>query len=166
MSILVKIGTFARSYASGCLPVHPSIRPSICCSHLEHRVSVKRFVSLRFLNLWQSLGRLGQRISRRKAATYTGQHKHRIIADKHPCLEWDSHPRSQRSRVRRQLMPCTARPLWSVIKIHLSIFILGLPSFAWYSYYWVRHHLCVLLDVIAWLINSLENGRWKTILPT
>jgi hypothetical protein len=24
----------------------------------------------------------------RKAATYTGQHKHRRNADTHPCLEW------------------------------------------------------------------------------
>jgi hypothetical protein len=32
--------------------------------------------------------------TRRKAATYTEQRKHRINADKHPCLEWDSNPQS------------------------------------------------------------------------
>jgi hypothetical protein len=32
-------------------------------------------------------------------------HKHRINAYKHPCLEWDSNPRSQNSRERRQFMP-------------------------------------------------------------
>jgi hypothetical protein len=34
-----------------------------CCSHLEHRASVKRFVSLQFLNLRQSAGLLGRVIS-------------------------------------------------------------------------------------------------------
>jgi hypothetical protein len=34
-----------------------------CCSHSEHRISVKRFVSLQFLNLTQSVGLRGRRIS-------------------------------------------------------------------------------------------------------
>jgi hypothetical protein len=34
-----------------------------CCSHLEHRASVKRFVSLQFLNLRHSLGLLRRVIS-------------------------------------------------------------------------------------------------------
>jgi hypothetical protein len=34
-----------------------------CCSHLKHRASVKRFVSLQFLNLRQSVGLLGRGIS-------------------------------------------------------------------------------------------------------
>jgi hypothetical protein len=43
----------------------------------------------------------------------TGQHKqNKRIHTKHPCLEWDSNPRSQRQRERRQLMPQTARLLW------------------------------------------------------
>jgi hypothetical protein len=36
--------------------------------------------------------------ARRKAATYTEQHRHRINAHRHPCHEWDSNPRSQCSR--------------------------------------------------------------------
>jgi hypothetical protein len=36
---------------------------STCCSHLEHRASVKRLMSLRFLNLRQSVGLLGRGIS-------------------------------------------------------------------------------------------------------
>jgi hypothetical protein len=51
---------------------------------LEHRASVKRFVSLEFLNLGQPVGFLARRL----ADTYTN----RINADKHPCLEWDSNP--------------------------------------------------------------------------
>jgi hypothetical protein len=34
-----------------------------CCSHLEHRASVKRFVSIQFPNLRQSVGPLGRVIS-------------------------------------------------------------------------------------------------------
>jgi hypothetical protein len=34
-----------------------------CWSHMEHRASVKRFVSLQFLNLRQSIGLLRRRIS-------------------------------------------------------------------------------------------------------
>jgi hypothetical protein len=34
-----------------------------CCSHLEHRASAKRFVSLQFLNLRQSVGLLGRGIN-------------------------------------------------------------------------------------------------------
>jgi hypothetical protein len=34
-----------------------------CCSHLEHRASVKRFFSLQFLTLRQSVGLLGRGIS-------------------------------------------------------------------------------------------------------
>jgi hypothetical protein len=36
---------------------------------------------------------------------HTQQHKHRINAHKHPCLEWDSNPRFQCSSGRRQFMP-------------------------------------------------------------
>jgi hypothetical protein len=35
---MIKLFIFIHSYS--------------CCSHLEHRTSVKRFVSLKFLNLW------------------------------------------------------------------------------------------------------------------
>jgi hypothetical protein len=31
--------------------------------------------------------------------------EHRINARRHPCLEWDSNPRSQRSSERRQFIP-------------------------------------------------------------
>jgi hypothetical protein len=36
---------------------------------------------------------------------YTEQHKHRIKAQRHPCLEWDSNPRSQCSSGRRRFIP-------------------------------------------------------------
>jgi hypothetical protein len=54
----------------------------------------------------QSVGLLGQGISPSQGCyLHTEQHKHRITAHRHPCLEWDSNPRSQRSSDRRQFMP-------------------------------------------------------------
>jgi hypothetical protein len=43
----------------------------------------------------------------------TEQHKHGINAHRHPCLDWDSNPRSQCSNGRRRFIPQIARPLWS-----------------------------------------------------
>jgi hypothetical protein len=71
------------------------------CSHLEHRASVKRFVSLQFLDLRYLVGLLGQEISPSQGRYLTQtQNKHRL-----PRLEWESNPRSQRSSERRQFMP-------------------------------------------------------------
>jgi hypothetical protein len=50
-------------YLSIYLPIYLSIYFCSCFSHLEHRASVKRFVSLQFLNLRQSVGLLGKGIS-------------------------------------------------------------------------------------------------------
>jgi hypothetical protein len=51
----------------------------------------------------QSVGRLGRVLSRSQGRyLQTGQHKHRINAHRHPYLERDSKPSSQRSRERRQ----------------------------------------------------------------
>jgi hypothetical protein len=47
-------------------------------------------------------------------------HTHRINAHRHPCLEWDSNPRSQRPNERTQFMPQTARSLSSAINIHVE----------------------------------------------
>jgi hypothetical protein len=56
-----------------------------------------------------SVGLLGRGISPSQGRyLHTGQHKHRINAHRHPCLEWNSNPRSQRSSERRQFMRKTA----------------------------------------------------------
>jgi hypothetical protein len=52
------------------LSVYSSVYPFLLLS-LELRASVKRFVSLQFLNLRQSVGLLGRGSARPKAATYT-----------------------------------------------------------------------------------------------
>jgi hypothetical protein len=69
---------------------------------LEHRASVKRFVSLQSLNLGHPVGLLGRVISPSQGHYLTQtQNKH---THKHPYLEWDSNPRSQRLSERRQFM--------------------------------------------------------------
>jgi hypothetical protein len=53
-----------------------------CCSHSENRASVKRFVSLQFLNLRHSVGLLGRVMSPSQGRYLTRtQNKHR-----HPWL--------------------------------------------------------------------------------
>jgi hypothetical protein len=79
-----------------CLSVSP-VAPT-----LEHRASVKRFVSLQFLNP-KTVGRTPWTGISPSQGRYL--HKHRINTDKHPCLEWYSNPRSHRSSGRRQFMP-------------------------------------------------------------
>jgi hypothetical protein len=58
-----------------------------------------------FLIVTQSVGLLGRGISPSQGSyLHTGQHKHRINANRHPCLEWDSNPRSQCLSGRRRFM--------------------------------------------------------------
>jgi hypothetical protein len=71
---------------------------------LEHRTSVKRLI------LRQSVGLHGQGMSP-SLGRYLQKTTQTQNADRHPCLEWDSNPQSQRSRVRRQFKSQTARPL-------------------------------------------------------
>jgi hypothetical protein len=69
-----------------------------CCSYLEHRAPVKPFVSIQYFNPRQSVGFLERGSSSSQGGyLHTEQHKHRIIPDKHSCLEFDSNTRSQRS---------------------------------------------------------------------
>jgi hypothetical protein len=92
---------------SVCPPARPATHLSVylsvylhsCCFHLEHRVSVKRFVSLQCLNP-KTVGRTPWTVAR-PLPTY----KHRIDADKHSYLEWDSNPRSQCMSERSHFMP-------------------------------------------------------------
>jgi hypothetical protein len=56
--------------------------------------------------LYELVGLLDARLaSLKRRYLHTEQHKHRINAHRHPCIEWDSNPRPQRSRERRQFMP-------------------------------------------------------------
>jgi hypothetical protein len=57
-----------------------------CYSHSEHGASMKRFVSLQFLNIRHLVGSAS-----RKATTYTGQHKHRKNSNIHTLSEIRTH---------------------------------------------------------------------------
>jgi hypothetical protein len=77
--MFISLGRSTNRTSLSLFPVAPT---------LVHGASVKRFVSLQFLNLTESREDSSDEGSaRHKAATYTGHHKHRINADKHPCLE-------------------------------------------------------------------------------
>jgi hypothetical protein len=72
------------------------------CSHLEHGAYVKRFVSLQFLNP-KTIGRTPWTGDQPVARPLPIQDNTNI--DIHPCLKWDSNPRSQCSSEIRQFMP-------------------------------------------------------------
>jgi hypothetical protein len=75
-----------------------------------------RFFS--FLIYTQSVGLIRWGISPSQGRSLCTEHKHRINAHRHPCLEWNSNPRSQRSSGWRLFIPSTARPLWSANLYH------------------------------------------------
>jgi hypothetical protein len=83
-------GTWAhiRVYYKLILPAClPACLP-ICLSGSTAHVDLARFFS--FLTYTQSVGLLGQGISPSQGRyLHTEQHKHRVNAHIHPCLEWD-----------------------------------------------------------------------------
>jgi hypothetical protein len=78
-----------------------------------------------FLIYTQSVGLLGLGISLSQGRyLHTEQHRHRIIAHRHPCLEWDRIPQHQCSRgSRKETMPQTALPLWSAPQFYYYILL-------------------------------------------
>jgi hypothetical protein len=59
-----------------------------------------------FLMYTQSVRLLGRGISPSQGRySHTEQHRHRINAHRHPCLEWDSNPRPECPSDRRRFMP-------------------------------------------------------------
>jgi hypothetical protein len=91
------------------LSVCLSVSMSVCLS-IYLSMALQPFVGpwqlFQFLHLFtQSVGLLGRRSARCKAATSTQDNTNRIKAHRHPCLKWDSNPRSQCLSRRRQFMP-------------------------------------------------------------
>jgi hypothetical protein len=83
-----------------------------CCSHFEAQGIRQKLCFTLVSSSWESVGPLGRGNQPIARPLPTQDNTKRIKADKHPCLEWDSNPRSYRSSERRQF---TARPLWPVI---------------------------------------------------
>jgi hypothetical protein len=85
-----------------CLSVCLSVRPSIYLSIYGCTVLVDLGHFFSFLIYTQSVGLLGWGISpSQDRYLQTEQHKHKINAQRHPHLEWDSNPRSQPSSGRK-----------------------------------------------------------------
>jgi hypothetical protein len=71
-----------------------------------------------FLIHTQSVGLLGRWISPSQGPfLYTEQQEHRINAHRHPCLDWDSNPRSQCSRGRRRYLNSRRYKIWDIDSI-------------------------------------------------
>jgi hypothetical protein len=81
-----------------------------------HQPFVGSWPLLQFRNLFYTIGRSpwtsDQPVPRPLPAHRTTQTQNKRT-HRHPCFQWDSNSRSQRSSERRQFMPYTARPLWS-----------------------------------------------------
>jgi hypothetical protein len=104
----------------------PSISRTFLCLHHLGGLRIGSFIHQWFyspllgpglffsyvITFTQTVGLLGLVMSPLQGSyLYTGQHKHRrnvrthAHTQRHPCLEWYSNPRSQRSSERRQFMP-------------------------------------------------------------
>jgi hypothetical protein len=74
-SLIIRL-KFARVQLEGCYGMVRLVYS--CCSHLDYKASVKRFVSLQFLNLRHSAGLLGRVISLSQGRYLTQtQNKHK-----------------------------------------------------------------------------------------
>jgi hypothetical protein len=91
--------------------------------HCRFRISINLSMVLQpFIGPWPLFQFLNLLHNRSQGCyLHTGQHKQRINAHKHPCLKWDTTPRSQRLSGRRQFMPQTAWPLGSALEYLPSI---------------------------------------------
>jgi hypothetical protein len=90
-------------FLSVCLSVRPSVHPSI---YLRLYSPCGPWPLFQFVNLY-TVGRTPWMGNQPVASLclHAEQHKHRINAHRHPCLEWDSNPRSQCSSGRSRCMP-------------------------------------------------------------
>jgi hypothetical protein len=86
-----------------CLPTH---LPTYLTIYLWLHSPCGPWPLFQFLNLY-IVGRTHGRGMNPSQSRYlhNEQHKHRINAHRHPCLKWDSNPRSQCSSGQRRFMP-------------------------------------------------------------
>jgi hypothetical protein len=88
-------------------------------SSMALQPSVRPWPLLQFRNLFYTDGRTpwtsDQSVARPQPTHRTTQNRIKAHTHRHPCFEWDSNPRTQRSSERRQFIPHTARPLWSAL---------------------------------------------------
>jgi hypothetical protein len=94
-----------------------------CCSHLEHRTSVKCFVSLHFLNLWESVTN--------SRTPWTGGQlvQGRYLTQAQTSIPWPGFKSTiQSSSGRRRFMLQTARPLLYAMCSYTQHYFLKISS--------------------------------------
>jgi hypothetical protein len=114
---------------------------------------VSRLFFFFILIILQAVGLLGRVISSSQGSYLnTGQYKHRINTHtKHPCLVWDSNPRSQLPSERRRYMRRTAGLPWpAIVKAFLQFTdAFGRMNFKWRS---ITHIHIITFEWFAWII--------------
>jgi hypothetical protein len=104
LSISLSVSLCLSIYLPVCLSISLSIYLSLYLSIYIPFLNLGRFLSfLIFCTVGRTPWARDQPVARLLST-------HRINAHWHPCLEWDSKPRSQCSSRRRQFMPEPARP--------------------------------------------------------
>jgi hypothetical protein len=94
---------------------------------------------------------------RRKAATYTGQHKHIIKAHRLQCLEWDSNTRPQRAKTFYALAR-TATVIGVYTGLYSLIRNVYICNFNVSSYSW--NHVVLTLFILQEIaVNALSDCK-------
>jgi hypothetical protein len=119
-------------------------------SSMALQPSVGPWPFLQFRNLLYTVGRT-RWTSDQPAVIRLPKHRatqtHNKRTHRHPCLEWDSNPRSQRSSERRQFMPYTTRTLWSAeVRKKIKIIAKDSLSAEQYSKSEIPKHEAQILD--------------------
>jgi hypothetical protein len=115
----VYLPTHPPTYLSTCLPTHPPTHPptylpTYLPTHPPTYLSIVILLDLGCFFCFLIVYTVGRTpwtgISQSQDRYLHKEHKHRINAQRHPYLQWDSNPGSQCSSERRQFMHLTARP--------------------------------------------------------
>jgi hypothetical protein len=128
------------------------------CSHLEHRASVKLFVSLHFLNLRQSV-----RLLRRGISPLQGVYLHRTTQTqnkrKHPYFEWESNQRSQFPPAQPLWSSCVVKwVIMSVSRLYISCTAEWLTNDEWLWNTYIFLWICNLIIILRGETRFLRNG--------
>jgi hypothetical protein len=134
--------TYLSIYLSIYLPIYLSSYLSIYLS-MALQPFVEPWPLFQFLDLFtQSAGLLGWGISLLQGRyLHTGQHNYRISAHRYPCLKWDSNPRSQSLKGRREFISHTPRALWLAAHIMLGSEFSIICHLIWKVLWMKKHNL-------------------------
>jgi hypothetical protein len=188
-SFLVACDIFDGSFLL--LPIEPIFSVKFHCSKTENRTRGERLVHwyhsvssfygstgvvglgrfFSFLIHTQLLGLLGRGISPSQGRyQHTQQRKHRINAHIHPCLEWDSNPRSQLIPVFERVKTVHAWARAATVISHsvsyMRLIICTEASKAFWTYRTELRHVImksswgrqIVLVVVIWLVPDVQTS--------